>query len=89
MQTMSQLKNMHEQMAAELARLPQYRALKAMDRFLAELSQIYDGETRSPEKDNDAIRDKINMAIESRIGADTLSMNSTKVTPYIPGHRVA
>lgn len=88
MQTLSQLKAMHEQMAGELARLPQYRALKAMDRFLAELAQIYNLEPIAAEKEEESLREKTKLAIENRVTAEP-HPGTFRVTPYIPGNRVA
>jgi len=89
MQTMSQLKSMHEQMMSELANLPQYRALKAMERFLSEMGQIYANEPPAVEKSAEALQQKLNAAIEARVGGELSASPSVRVTPYIPGNRVA
>jgi DNA transposition AAA+ family ATPase len=87
MNTLAQLKQIHDQMTAELARVPQYRALKAMERFMAELSQFYEGQSEASEKGRD-FQDKISLAIENRLKAER-ALSESKVTPYIPDQRVA
>ncbi len=42
MNLMTQLEHMRHQMIEELTQIPQYRALKTMERFIAELSTIYE-----------------------------------------------
>jgi hypothetical protein len=42
MNPISQLDQLRRQMAEELTQIPQYRALKAMERLIADLSVIYE-----------------------------------------------
>jgi hypothetical protein len=86
MQTVAQLKAIHEQLVAELGRQPQYRALKAMDLFLAEMGQIYRAEPSRSEND-EVFQQKLNAAIENRIGGDIAPR--MRVSNYVPGSRVA
>ncbi len=88
MQTLAQLKQIREQMNAELSRIPQYRALKAMERFIAELTQVYEGTNEPAEKPRAEFQDKISMAIENRLKAER-AISEAKVTPYVPEQRVA
>jgi hypothetical protein len=87
MQPVSQLREMHERMMADLAALPQYRALKAMDRLIGELTQIY-ADAPSPERAEEAMQHKLDAAIESRIASDLLQ-NPTRVSAYVPSARIA
>ncbi len=41
MHKMSQFKLIREQMMEEVTQIPQYRALKAMERFMGEIAEIY------------------------------------------------
>jgi len=88
MQTMSQLKTLREQMIEELTRIPQYRALKAMERFIDEMGGIYDASSFSA-NEQQQYQEKITQAVESRIRRDPAPAQTLKVTPYIPAHRVA
>ncbi len=88
MQALSQLKQIHDQMAAELARNPQYRALKAMERVIAELTQVYEAAPEPTEKNRSDFQDKIAVAIENRLKSERM-IGEAKVTPYIPEQRVA
>lgn len=89
MQTIAQLKAMHDQMMSDLANLPQYRALKAIERFITEMNQIYSDEPARPEKAPDTLQQRLNAAIENRVANELGSNSQMRVTPYIPGNRVA
>lgn len=89
MHPMSQLDQLRRQMAEELTLIPQYRALKAMERFIAELSGIYDArEEAHPEPEGDESNRKIAQAIESHLRGDT-HPTIVKNAAYLPVHRVA
>lgn len=70
MQVVSELKKMHEQMVADLANLPQYRAMKAMERFLSEMGEIYNADSPHRVSDSEHIQKKIQAAIENRVASD-------------------
>lgn len=90
MQTMAQLQQIREQMIEELTQIPQYRALKAMERFMAEFAAIYETPSVIPETQKAELQDKISQAIEARIRRDAPAAAAPhKITPYIPSHRVA
>ncbi len=96
MQTMNQLKQLREQMIEELTQIPQYRALKAMERFMGEMAGIYEAQPFVPESDKTEFHEKISQAIDNRIkrdqgpaGQPQGQPQQQKVTPYIPAHRVA
>jgi hypothetical protein len=89
MHTMAQLKQLREHMVEELTHIPQYRALKAMERFIAELNAIYETPPTHVETERHEFHDKISQAIENRLKAEAASAGGPKVTPYIPSHRVA
>lgn len=86
MHTLIQLKQLQERMLEELNQLPQYRAMKAMDQFIHELSNIY-GEEQIAE--GEEFRKQISAAVESRIAPSTVGVAPPKITPYVPAHRVA
>jgi hypothetical protein len=88
MHAMTQLKQLREQMIEELTRIPQYRALKAMERFMNDMSTIYEEAPDSPEIEKQDIQHKIAQAIESRVKNEPVSA-VTKKPAYIPVHRVA
>ncbi len=85
MQKMSQLKQIREQMMEELTQIPQYRALKAIDRLMGEIAEIY-GPTPILSGAS-AVEDpeKSSSTLDSRTRDGSLQ----KITPYIPAHRVA
>lgn len=89
MHPMSQLDQLRRQMAEELAQIPQYRALKTMERFIAEMSSIYDTPAE-PERERDAEESnkKIAQAIESHLRGDG-GPTVVKNAAYLPVHRVA
>jgi len=93
MHTMAQLKQLREHMVEELTHIPQYRALKAMERFIAELNAIYESAPSHVETERHEFHDKISQAIENRLKAEAAAAggpsSGPKVTPYIPSHRVA
>ncbi|HEY8163102.1 MAG: hypothetical protein ACR650_03475 [Methylocystis sp.] len=51
MNTISQLKQMRQEMYEELAKLPEYRAAQAMKKFIDEMTEIY-GRTEASVPDN-------------------------------------
>lgn len=90
MQPMAQLKQIREQMIEELTQIPQYRALKAMERFMAEVATIYDAPPFLPETEKAEFHEKISQAIDNRAKRDAAAaVQPQKITPYIPSHRVA
>ncbi|WP_442754616.1 hypothetical protein ACNHKD_16730 [Methylocystis sp. JAN1] len=89
MHPMSQLDQLRRQMAEELTQIPQYRALKSMERFIAELSAIYETpieplEVSAGEDSNK----KIAQAIESHLRGES-GPAIVKNAAYLPVHRVA
>ncbi len=55
MQTVAQLKQMREKMIEELTQIPQYRALKAMERFMGEIAAIYETPSVVPEAEKPSV----------------------------------
>ncbi len=86
MEKMSQLKQIREQMMEELTQIPQYRALKAIDRFMGEISEIY-GSAANLATGNQSEEEKA--AVHDGRARELNSTASQKITPYIPAHRVA
>ncbi|MBY6240581.1 hypothetical protein [Methylosinus sp. Sm6] len=82
MHPVHELKQLREQMVEQLTQIPEYQALKAMERFIAEMTNIY--ETASVH--DEAISQKA--PIEMRQKVEPVSP-APRVTPYIPAHRVA
>ncbi|KAF2990639.1 hypothetical protein OGR47_01560 [Methylocystis sp. MJC1] len=89
MQTMTQLKAMHDQMMADLGNLPQYRALKAIDRFIQEMNEIHGVQRVSSENVATTLQQKLAAAIESRVLNEQQSDAQPRVTPFVPGTKVA
>jgi hypothetical protein len=89
MHPMSQLDQLRRQMAEELTQIPQYRALKSMERFIAELSAIYETPVEAVEtgEGEDSNR-KIGQAIESHLRGEA-GPTIVKNAAYLPVHRVA
>lgn len=75
MNIVAQLRTVHERMLQELAQLPEYRAAKAMETFIHELSAIYDKPYAAEARES-----------EHRPASPA---QAPKVTPYVPAHRVA
>ncbi|BDV33004.1 hypothetical protein [Methylocystis iwaonis] len=83
MQTMTQLKAIHAQMLTELGNLPQYRALKAIDRFIVQMNEIYDVAQAPCETAAHTLQQKLDAAIESRVSNEQTSGAEPRVTPHI------
>jgi hypothetical protein len=80
MNILSQLKELREQMLEELTQFPQYRAVKAMDQLIVELSNI---DSATQKSDSEDMRKQISAAVERRIPS-AVAASSPKVTPYVP-----
>ena len=87
MDLMTQLEHMRHQMIEELTQIPQYRALKTMERFIAELSTIYDPPPEALPMEPAAVEKKITHAIEKHIRAESPLIMKNAV--HMPGQRVA
>lgn len=87
MHPINELKQLREQMIEQLTQIPEYQALKAMERFIGELSNIYDG-ANAPAQNEASLHKATVAALDSRHKND-VSSGSPRVTPYIPAHRVA
>lgn len=88
MHPMTQLKQLREQMIEELTKIPQYRALKSMERFITEMSSIYDAAPEIVAAETDDLQNKIARAIENKVKGETGS-NVVKKAAYTPVQRVA
>jgi hypothetical protein len=94
MNPISQLDQLRRQMAEELTLIPQYRALKAMERFIADLSAIYEARPESLPPHEPVMHEreepnrKIAQAIENHLKGETTS-SIVKNGSYLPVHRVA
>ncbi len=89
MHPITQLDEIRRLMAEELAQVSQYRALKAIERFIGELSVIYDKPTESPAHEEVATaHSKIAQAIENHVRGDS-GPAIVKNASYLPVHRVA
>lgn len=96
MHPVDELKQLREQMVERLTRIPEYQALKAMERFIAEMSSIYESGAAAPTEQTaaptaasaqTALR-QTPTVIEGRAKGEA-GAASPRVTPYIPAHRVA
>lgn len=89
MNPMSQLDQLRRQMAEELTHIPQYRALKAMERFISDLSVIYEAQLEAMAMSQaDQPNKKIAQAIESHLKGEP-GPAIVKNANYLPVHRVA
>ncbi len=89
MQTMTQLRALHAQMMLELGNLPQYRAMKAIDRFIAEMNEIYDVQRTPCETVAHTRQQKLDAAIESRVSDEQPSDTQLHVAPHASDASVA
>jgi hypothetical protein len=91
MNPMTQLDQLRRQMAEELTQVPQYRALKATERFIADLSAIYEGpaDFQSHQAKSDEPNRKIAQAIENHLKGEAGPASIVKNGSYLPVHRVA
>lgn len=89
MNPLTQLDQLRRQMAEELTQIPQYRALKATERFIADLSAIYEGPSDTHAIKNDEPNRKIAQAIENHLKGESSPASIVKNGSYLPVHRVA
>lgn len=89
MNPLTQLDQLRRQMAEELTQIPQYRALKATERFIADLSAIYEGPADAQAAKSDEPNRKIAQAIENHLKGDAAPASIVKNGSYLPVHRVA
>jgi hypothetical protein len=89
MHPMSQLDQLRRQMAEELTQIPQYRALKSMERFIAEISAIYEAPVEPVDAaEGEDSNKKIAQAIETHLRGES-GPTIVKNAAYLPVHRVA
>ncbi len=89
MNPLTQLDQLRRQMAEELTQIPQYRALKATERFIADLSAIYEGPSDAHTVKTDEPNRKIAQAIENHLKGESNTAAIVKNGSYLPVHRVA
>ncbi|WP_363346629.1 hypothetical protein [Methylocystis echinoides] len=89
MNPLTQLDQLRRQMAEELTQIPQYRALKATERFIADLSAIYEGPSEAHAPRSDEPNRKIAQAIENHLKGEASAASIVKNGSYLPVHRVA
>jgi hypothetical protein len=87
MHTVAQLRQLREKLLEELLQIPQYRALKAMERFIGEMSAIYENMSDPLESDKETPTSYSNHGKVG--GADSSAHAPSKVASYLPTHRVA
>jgi hypothetical protein len=89
MHPMTQLDQLRKQMAEELTQIPQYRALKTMERFVTEMAAIYETKVEPNEKaETEESNKKIAQAIENHLRGES-GPAIVKNAAYLPVHRVA
>jgi hypothetical protein len=82
MNTISQLKQMRQEMFEELSKLPEYRAAQAMKKFIEEMTEIY---SRKPENGSAEDPHPAPKAIEKRIiEGPTADGVSQRIRAYSP-----
>lgn len=67
MQTIAQLKQIRQQMFDELSKMPEYRAVQAMKKFIDEMAEIYGSEGPTVENKAPSEADSALKSIEKRI----------------------
>jgi hypothetical protein len=87
MHPVDELKQLREVMVEQLTQIPEYQALKAMERFIGELTNIYEPGSIQSEAAHSVPQKPTPVAVETR--KSDLGSASPRVTPYIPAHRVA
>jgi hypothetical protein len=87
MHPVNELKHLREQMVEQLTQIPEYQALKAMERFIGELTSIYEAAGVSAQSETIAPK-ATTVSLDMRTKSDPVAP-SPRVTPYIPAHRVA
>lgn len=88
MHPMTHLDDLRRQMVEQLTQIPEYRALKAMERFIAEMSSIYDAVPEAEEDERESAQEKIAQAIENHVRGDA-GPAIVKNAAYVPVQRVA
>lgn len=94
MHPLLQLDQLRQQMVDELTHIPQYRALKAIERLIADLGEIYERVPEPEQHQERHVREreepsrKIAQAIENHLKRDSAS-SVVKNGSYLPVHRVA
>jgi hypothetical protein len=71
MEHMSKLEEMRHQMIEELTQIPQYRALKLMERFLGELNTIYEEAAIVASVESTNTEKKIARALDKHMRAES------------------
>ena len=71
MSHMTKLEEMRHQMIEELTQIPQYRALKLMERFIGELTTIYEEPAVDAAAELASAEKKIAQAIDKHIRAES------------------
>jgi hypothetical protein len=87
MHPVNELKHLREQMVEQLTQIPEYQALKAMERFISELTSIYESAGASAQSEFLGSK-PVPVALDPRMKGEN-NAPSPRVTPYIPAHRVA
>lgn len=71
MSHLTKLEDMRHQMIEELTQIPQYRALKLMERFIGELATIYEDPQTAEVAEPASAEKKIAQAIDKHIRAES------------------
>jgi len=90
MNRIKELDQIRRRMVEELTQIPEYRALKAMERLIADLSAIYENVAEAPAHmaEDEHEEQKIAEAIEKHVRGDASPL-IVKNAGYIPVQRVA
>ncbi|BDV32980.1 hypothetical protein [Methylocystis iwaonis] len=84
MQTIAQLKQMRQEMIDELSKMPEYRAVQAMKKFIDEMSEIYGSDAPTVENKNQSDANSAAKAIEKRIVEGPVENVTQRVRAYSP-----
>lgn len=71
MNNMTQLEEMRHHMIEELTQIPQYRALKLMERFMGELASIYEEPVSVTAAERTITEKKLAQAIDHHLRAES------------------
>jgi hypothetical protein len=87
MSTIADLKELREKMIERLTKIPEYQALKAMDKFIGEVTTLF--ETANDTRQELSAEKTTSAPLESVSKNEPTALATSRVTPYVPAQRVA
>jgi hypothetical protein len=84
MDTLAQLKQIRQQMFDELSRQPQYRAVRAMKRFIEEMTEIYAVGAVEPTAEDVDSANVFGKSVEKRLAEGPTEAVAKRIRAYSP-----